>query len=209
MCKPWAFLPGPLGFLSVMRPSRKMTARSYSWTICKTTKNTSWVHVHSSKGSCGFSSSAHCAYLVISLTFRQNQIVMGKSRTVNRPASITMIQPHTPKDPVRSAEEREKQRDSVCLNVFGTLWHPYVDGELPCYDKRISSNYAYRELDLIQWDIQRFPSSSQASAAKKKINQLFKTGLRADNCNEYFPRVHSDLIVGLLLTFPAYLKCWV
>lgn len=167
-------IPGPLGFLSVMRPSRKMTARSYSWTI-----------------------------------FRQNQIVMGKSRTVNRPASITMIQPHTPKDPVRSAEEREKQRDSVCLNVFGTLWHPYVDGELPCYDKRISSNYAYRELDLIQWDIQRFPSSSQASAAKKKINQLFKTGLRADNCNEYFPRVHSDLIVGLLLTFPAYLKCWV
>lgn len=143
MCKPWAFLPGPLGFLSVMRPSRKMTARSYSWTICKT-KSTSWVHVHSSKGNCGFSSSAHCAYLVISLTFRQNQIVMGKSRTVNRPASITMIQPHAPKDPVRSAKEREKQR-RVCLNVFGTLWHPYMDGEESYLVISISFNHAYIE----------------------------------------------------------------
>lgn len=26
--------PGPLGFLSVIRPNRKMTARSYSFTIC-------------------------------------------------------------------------------------------------------------------------------------------------------------------------------
>lgn len=142
MCKPWAFLPGPLGFLSVMRPSRKMTARSYSWTICKTTNNTSWVHVHSSKGSCGFSSSAHCAYLVISLTFRQNQIVMGKSRTVNRPASITMIQSHAPKDPVLSAKEREKQR----RHVFKCVWHTLTPirgwrGKLPC----ISFNHAYIE----------------------------------------------------------------
>ena len=36
------YVPGPLAFLEVRRPSRRITARSYSFTICTTSE----VNVH-------------------------------------------------------------------------------------------------------------------------------------------------------------------
>lgn len=80
----------------------------------------SWSSFHiqiCSKGNCGFCSSTHCAHLPSSLTFRQNQMVMGKRQIVKMLDSMTMSQPTHPKDPVRSAREKERQH---C--VFECVW---------------------------------------------------------------------------------------
>lgn len=53
-----------------------------------------------------------------SLTFTQNQMVMGKRRAVKRPDTMTMNHPMHPSDPVRSAGDRKRQR---C--VFECVWH--------------------------------------------------------------------------------------
>lgn len=74
--------------------------------------STSSIHIHICyEGNRAFCSLTNCGDLVSSLTFRQNQMVMGKRKTVKMPETMTMNQPMHPKDPVRSARERERERD--------------------------------------------------------------------------------------------------
>ena len=79
-----------------------------------------------SKGNCGFLLFYRTvAHFLSSLTFTQNQIVMGKRRAVKRPDMMTMNQPMHPSDPVRSAGDRKRQR---CVSEC--LWHINGEGKL-------------------------------------------------------------------------------
>lgn len=105
-------LPGPLAFLSVMRPSLKITARSYSWTICGQSTTQASVCIQNLQQNRKWWFSAplpHCSADFLSiLTFTQNQMVMGKRRAAKKPDTMTMNQPMHPSDPVRSAGDRKR-----------------------------------------------------------------------------------------------------
>lgn len=119
MCDCWNIysldLPGPFAFLSVMRPSLKMTARSYSWTIYNTIRKTITQDQFTFK-SARNNDSCSLTDLLSLLTFRQNQIVMGKRHSENMPEIMTMNQPMHPKDPVRSAE----RETTMCVREIVT-----------------------------------------------------------------------------------------
>lgn len=157
-----------------MRPSRKMTARSYSWTICSTTKDTSSHPKTQLKirfllsGPPRLLGRAHSPWGKTRLW--RGRAKAWRCQTVWRWSNRTL--------PKRPCAQLQGEKDSVSLNVPGVLWKPHrkqrkvlrfaqkVNGEV-CID------IGY-EASKSSWPFLR-PQQQLSNINCWKITTLFKT----------------------------------
>lgn len=94
-----------------------------------------------------------------SLTFKQNQMVMGNRRIAHKPERMTMNQPTQPKDPVLSAGERKRDlfQYSHQFDEQKPVWSPWIQRcsetihvTVLCWDTKQSIQWG-RFSDYWQW----------------------------------------------------------